>query len=167
VPSPKPTFEATLTRRFAAPLSLVYQVWTEPWHLQHWFSPADEVRLEVLEFDFREGGSYHYRYTWGDDELYPVNGRFLSIEPDSCLIFSWEPQPPDPDAGKETMISVWFRACADGTTEVEVRHTLFPDEPMRARHQEGWNGTLDRLARLLASPEWAREEDQTSKTKEQ
>ena len=36
---------------------------------------------------------------------------------------------------------------------------------MRARHQEGWKGTLDRLDRLLALPEWTREEDQTSKTK--
>ena len=37
---------------------------------------------------------------------------------------------------------------------------------MRARHQEGGSkGTLDRLGRLLALPEWPREEDQTSKTK--
>ena len=41
-----------------------------------------------MEFDFREAGSYHYRYTWGDDELYSVNDRFISIEPGSCLIFS-------------------------------------------------------------------------------
>jgi Activator of Hsp90 ATPase homolog 1-like protein len=64
----------------------------------------------------------------------------------------------DPDAGKETMVSVWFRARGDGSTEVEVRHTLFPDESMRARHQEGWTGTLDRFGRLLASPEWTREQ---------
>ena len=51
------------------------------------------------------------------------------------------------------MISVSFRACDDRSTAVEVRDTLFPDEPMRARHQEGWKGTLDRLARLLALPD--------------
>lgn len=51
------------------------------------------------------------------------------------------------------MISVSFRACDDRSTAVEVRDTLFPDEPMRARHQDGWKGTLDRLDRLLALPE--------------
>jgi hypothetical protein len=51
------------------------------------------------------------------------------------------------------MVSVWFRPLPDGGTEVEVRHTLFPDEPMRERHNEGWKGALDRLTRRLASPE--------------
>jgi uncharacterized protein YndB with AHSA1/START domain len=151
-----------LNRRFAAPLALVYQVWTEPRHLERWLSPADDIRMEVLEFDFREGGVYHYRYTWGEDSVMPVRGRFLTIEPERWLIFSWEPQPPDPDAGKETMVSGWFRACGAGATEVEVRHTFFPDEPIRARHQDGWTGTLDRLERLLASPEWTREQNQTN-----
>jgi uncharacterized protein YndB with AHSA1/START domain len=161
MPNQNPTLEATLIRRFAAPLALVYQVWTEVRHLERWLSPADDIRMEVLEFNFREGGAYHYRYTWADG-VFPVRGRFLTIEPERCLIFSWEPQPPDPDAGKETMVSVWFRACGDGSTEVEVRHALFPDEPMRARHLEGWTGTLDRLGRLLASPEWTREQTQTT-----
>jgi uncharacterized protein YndB with AHSA1/START domain len=163
MPNRNPTLEATLIRRFAAPLALVYQVWRESRHLERWLSPADDIRMEVLEFEFREGGAYRYQYTWGEGNVMPVSGRFLTIEPERCLIFSWEPQPSDPDAGKETMVSVWFRACGDGGTEVEVRHTLFPDEAMRARHQEGWTSTLDRLGRWLASPEGTRNENQTTK----
>lgn len=146
----RPTLEARLVRRFKSPLALVYQVWTQPEHLERWLSPADDVRMQVVEFDFRVGGDYHFRYTWGDGGVFPVRGRFLTIQPEESLIFSWLPQPPDPNAGKETMVSVWFRECPNGETEVEVRHTLFPDEPMRARHQDGWAGTLDRLSRLLA-----------------
>jgi uncharacterized protein YndB with AHSA1/START domain len=88
--------------------------------------------------------------------VFPLRGRFLTIEPEKTLIFTWLPQPPDPDAGKDTMVSVWFRSRAGEETEVEVRHTLFPDEPMRARHQDGWVGALNRLGRLLALPEWDR-----------
>ena len=80
---------------------------------------------------------------------FPVRGKFLTIRPEHSLIFSWEPQEPDPDAGKETMVSVFFRALDAGHTEIEVRHTLFPDESMRQRHDEGWNATLDRLSRHL------------------
>jgi len=38
----------------------------------------------------------------------------------------------------------------DGETEVEIRHTLFPDVAMRDCHSEGWNGTLDNLAAHLS-----------------
>ncbi len=165
MPNPNPSFEATLIRRFANPVSLVYQAWTQPQHLERWLAPADDIRMQVVEFDFREGGDYYFRYTWGEQGVFPLRGRFLTIQPEKCLIFSWLPQPPDPDAGKETMVSVWFRPCPDGETEVEVRHTLFPDEPMQARHQEGWTGALDRLRRLLASPQWAYDKNQSTPTK--
>jgi uncharacterized protein YndB with AHSA1/START domain len=154
--NPKKTLEAVITRRFPYPVALVYRMWTEPRHLERWLSPADEIRLEVMEFDFREGGEYCFRYTWGGKNVFPLRGRFLTIEPERTLIFTWLPQPPDPDAGKETMVSVWFRSHFDGETEVEVRHTLFPDEAMRTRHQEGWIGALERLNSLVKSPEWVR-----------
>jgi uncharacterized protein YndB with AHSA1/START domain len=166
MPNPKPTLEATLVRRFTSPVSLVYEAWTQPRHLEHWLSPADEIRMEVVEFDFREGGGYFFRYTWVENNILPLRGRFLTIKPEQSLIFTWLPQPPDPDAGKDTMVSVWFRPCPDGQTEVEVRHTLFPDEPMRGRHQEGWTGAFNRLHMLLALPEWSREKNQPPQTEE-
>lgn len=141
-------FEAVLVRRFPHPLSLVYRVWTDPQHLAEWLRPFDDVTLEIPLFEFREGGEYQFRYTWPGG-LFPVYGRFLTIRPEQSLIFSWEPQPPDVDAGKETMVSAWFRAIEPGQTELEVRHTLFPDSAMRQRHDEGWAATLDRLARFL------------------
>lgn len=140
--------EAVLVRRFPHPISRVYGVWTDPKHLAEWLRPFDDVTLEIPRFDFHEGGEYQFRYTWPDG-VFPVRGRFLTIRPEECLIFSWEPQPPDVDAGKETMVSVWFRTVEPGQTELEVRHTLFPDATMRQRHDEGWTATLDRLARYL------------------
>jgi uncharacterized protein YndB with AHSA1/START domain len=150
--NPKPTLEARLIRRLPYPVATVYEMWTRPHHLERWLSPGDEIQMQVIAFDFREGGEYHFRYTWHDNNVFPLRGRFLTIEPERTLIFTWLPQPPDADAGKETMVSVWFRPCPGDETEVEVRHTLFPDEPMRSRHQEGWTGALDRLGRLLALP---------------
>jgi uncharacterized protein YndB with AHSA1/START domain len=153
--NPGNSLEARLIRRFPQPVSFVYEMWTQPQHLERWLSPADEILMQVVQFDFRAGGEYFFRYTWGENNVFPLRGKFLTIEPENALIFTWLPQPPDPDAGKETMVSVWFRPLPDGGTEVEVRHTLFPDEKMRDRHQEGWNGAFDRLARRLSSPEWS------------
>ena len=64
----KPTFEATLTRSSPLRSPSLTKCGRSP-ALPALFSPAGEVRLEVMEFDFRAAGSYHYRYTWGDDEL--------------------------------------------------------------------------------------------------
>ena len=61
----KPTFEATLTRSSPLRSPSLTKCGRSP-ALAALFSPADEVPLEVMEFDFREAGSYHYRYTWGD-----------------------------------------------------------------------------------------------------
>ena len=153
MPDRTPTPELRLVRRFASPLSLVYEAWTHPRHLERWFSSAGGTRMEVVEFDFREGGGYYIRYTWGEQTVMPLHGKFFTIEPEKSLIFTWLLQSPDPDAGKETLVSVWFRPCPNSETEVEVRHALFPDEPMRSRHLAGWTGALTRLGRLLAPPE--------------
>jgi uncharacterized protein YndB with AHSA1/START domain len=117
-------------------------------HIEQWFRPLDDVTLRVEHFDLREGGDYFFRYSWPEGE-FPVRGRFITVQPEQSLIFSWEPQEPDVDAGKETMVAVFFRALEPSVTEVEVRHMLFPDDPMRQRHDEGWNATLDRLSRHL------------------
>jgi uncharacterized protein YndB with AHSA1/START domain len=145
---PTRTYETRVVRRYPHPLPLVYQAWTRREHLTQWFRPYDDVTLKIVEYDLWEGGAYAFRFTWPHAEFL-LHGRFFTVEPEHCLIFSWIPEPPDVDAGKETMVSVFFRAVGECLTEVEVRHTLFPDEAMRERHEGCWNSTLDQLLRRL------------------
>lgn len=140
--------EAKVIRRYHHPIARVYEAWSEPDHLTQWFRPYDDVTLEIAEFDLREGGRYAFHFTWPESKFL-LHGKFLTVEPRQCLIFTWTPEPPDIDAGKETMVSVFFRALEDAETEVEVRHTQFPDEAMRMRHEGCWNSTLDQLLRRL------------------
>ncbi len=142
------TSEVVVLRRYPHPVDRVYCAWTMVEHIEQWFRPFDDVTLTVEQFDLRDGGTYAFRYTW-PGSVFPVSGRFLTVKPEETLIFTWEPHAPDPDAGKETMVSVFFRSLEASLTEVEVRHTLFPDDAMRRRHDEGWCATLDRLCRYL------------------
>ncbi|HEY3516299.1 MAG TPA: SRPBCC domain-containing protein [Gammaproteobacteria bacterium] len=50
----------TITRAFAAPRELVFRMWTRPELLMRWYAPR-RCRLEILQFDFREGGEFRYR----------------------------------------------------------------------------------------------------------
>ncbi len=140
--------EARITRRYAHPVSLVYRAWTDPAHLPQWFRPYDDVTMEIVGFDLREGGEYVFDFTWPQSR-FALRGKFLTVRHEECLIFTWTPQPPDVDAGKDTMVSVFFRAFGSRETEVEVRHSLFPDEAMCHRHEGCWNATLDQLLRRL------------------
>lgn len=142
------TSEALIIRRYPHPVERVYRAWTQPAHMEQWFRPFDDVTMKVTNFDLREGGEYFFHYSWPQGE-FPVRGRFLTVNHEACLIFTWLPQEPDVDAGKETLVSVFFRALSERETEVEVRHTYFPDEAMRQRHLEGWMATMDRLGRNL------------------
>lgn len=49
----------TLKRIFNAPRSLVFQAYSQPEHLKHWWGPRGWT-LTVCNIDFRAGGSWHY-----------------------------------------------------------------------------------------------------------
>ena len=44
-----------------------------------------------------------------------------------------------------------FEACEEGTL-VSVTHERIADPAVRDRHEQGWRGCLDGLARLLDAP---------------
>ena len=143
------TYEALIKRTFPHPLSRVYRAWTQPEHVALWLKPSEEVSLTVLGFDLRVGGAYDFRYEHGTG-VFPVRGKFLTVEPERSIILTWQPYPPHVDAGKDTMLSVWFRSVSPEATEVDLRHTLFPDETMCQCHEKNWWGTLEQLSRHLA-----------------
>ena len=151
MPAPETTAEAVVTRRFPHPIARVFRAWSEPRQLEAWLRPDPDCRLRVARFEFREGGEFDFRYQWERD-VSPVCGKFLTIIANQTLIYSWTPQPPDPYAGRETMVSVWFRAVKPGETEIELRHTLFPDSEMRDRHHHGWSAAFTLLTKLLQKP---------------
>lgn len=50
--------EIVTTREFDAPIALVFDVFTNPEHVRHWFAPFADVVTEC-SIDLRVGGSYH------------------------------------------------------------------------------------------------------------
>lgn len=56
------SIELVLTRTLDAPRSLVWKLWTEAAHLEHWWGPAG-FGMKVANLDFRVGGQFHYAMT--------------------------------------------------------------------------------------------------------
>src|SRR6185312_17002659 len=53
---------AEVRRRFASDPEKVFAAFAKAELVSRWLTPSPEIRLSVLEFDFREGGSYRFAY---------------------------------------------------------------------------------------------------------
>ncbi|XDD46361.1 SRPBCC domain-containing protein [Leptospira sp. WS39.C2] len=76
-----------MERTFNAPLKLVWEVWTNPLHLEKWWGPKGFTNPTV-EFDFKVGGSYRIVMRSPDGVDYPVTGKFLEITPYQSFVMT-------------------------------------------------------------------------------
>lgn len=141
----QPVRSLVIERVFDAPAARVFEMWTKPEHLTHWWGPAG-FTLPFCEIDFRVGGAYRLCMRSPEGTEYWVQGVYHEIVPPERLVFSG----PLEDRGRrgETVMTVTF-ANLGGRTKITV-HQTFTIETERIRGAErGWNTSLDRLAAYL------------------
>lgn len=145
---------AEVRRRFDAPPEAVFAAFADAGLVARWLRPAPEIRLAVLDFDFRVGGAYRFAYHLPDGAVMTVGGNFRAIRPPYELSFSWIIEPPDEHAGivSEVMVSIMPER---GGAELLIRHEKLDRPGAPQRHAQGWQGALDLLAPLLAKRETA------------
>jgi uncharacterized protein YndB with AHSA1/START domain len=157
--------EFVITRVFDAPRDLVWKAFTEPQRLKEWWGPKGVTVIES-KMDLRPGGSYHYAMRTPDGST--MWGKFVyrEITPPSRLVFvnSFSDEaggvtrhPMAPTWPLE-MLSTFLFEEESGKTRFTVRWSpLNATEEERATFaaghpsmQQGWGGTLDKLAAFLA-----------------
>jgi len=137
-----------LARHFPASPRLVWQAWTEPHALKHWFGP-DEGAVSLARTDVRVGGRFHIVFSTLDGEEHDVSGVYREVEPHRRLVFTWAwKSTPE----RESLVTLTFRP-ARGGTDFEMLHEQFFDAAARDRHEYGWTGSLAKLERYLAAVE--------------
>lgn len=146
----KPPDRAEVRRRLSAAPERVFAAFSSAELVARWLRPAPEVKLSVLELDFREGGRYRFAYDGPDGARMLVGGVYHKIEAPTRLEFSWLIEPPDVHAGIESLVKVSITPNADGS-ELLILHERFEREDANVRHTEGWTGALDQLQQLLLS----------------
>jgi uncharacterized protein YndB with AHSA1/START domain len=134
--------ELHLARTFEAPASLVFRIWKERDLMIQWWGPKD-FTCTHLDHDFRVGGDYRaciYAKKYGDSWM---RGRFLEIEEDRRIVFTFMWEEGRDQAGVETTVTVTLTE-RDGKTEQTFHQTPFLDEETRDSHVGGWSECLDR-----------------------
>jgi len=79
--------EFILTREFAAPRGLVFEMWTDPRHLAQWWGPRGFAN-PVCEWEVRPGGKIYDVMRAPDGTRYPMGGEFREIVVPEKLVFT-------------------------------------------------------------------------------
>jgi uncharacterized protein YndB with AHSA1/START domain len=138
-----------VTRVFAAPRRLLFQVWIEPGHLVRWWGPRG-FTMPSHSIDVRPGGAYRFCMRSPDGGLHWLRGVYREIVEPERLVFTyaWEDAAGAPR--HETLVTVRFAELGD-RTQLTLRQELFESVTARDLHREGWASNLDRLADYLAA----------------
>jgi uncharacterized protein YndB with AHSA1/START domain len=156
--------EFVISRTLDAPREPVWKMWTEPEHMNKWWSPKDYIPVKGT-MDFRPGGSYHYHLRGPDGTDMWGKLVYREIVPPSRLVFvtSFSDEkggigrhPLSPTWPLEMLSTITFEET-NGKTTVTVRWI-----PINATEEEcrtfdegrdgmkqGWTGTLDLLEEHL------------------
>ena len=135
----------SLRRRFNAPPERVFAAWTDPEKMKRWMGPG-QVEAVTLEIDARVGGRYRIVMRSPNGDIHDVGGIYREIVPNEKLVFTWAWQS-TPE--RDSLVTVLVKPDGDGTL-LTITHEQFFDEDARDRHQNGWNGALDKLEKFLA-----------------
>jgi uncharacterized protein YndB with AHSA1/START domain len=134
-----PELDLGIDRIIRAPRKQVWDAWTQPAKLAHWWIPAP-THCRVERLDVRAGGGFVTLMSDDGEAFVPhLDACFLVADEYERIVFT------------NAIAEVVLRDHPDGTDyRVTVRHG---DPAARARHSElgfaeGWGTTTAQLARL-------------------
>lgn len=147
-----------VTRQLAAARSLVYQMWTEPVHLVHWWRPSGFAPPIIEALDVRPGGAFRLRMLHESGHEYTCHSVYRDVDPPARLSYL-ERCFEDGVLFHEAELSIDL-AEHDGGTLVTIRAVLaylperdpkWTPDVMQQGWTQGWKDNLDLLVRYLES----------------
>src|SRR3984957_63515 len=135
--------EIVMTRVFDAPRHLVFEAWTKPEHLLHWFGPHS-CPLVACEIDFCVGGAWRYTLCGPDGKDMVMRGVYREIKRPERLI-STESFDDYPGESINTMTFSEENGKTNLTTRVLYGSKEIRDAVIRSGMERGAAETYDRL----------------------
>jgi uncharacterized protein YndB with AHSA1/START domain len=142
--------EIVITRVFDAPREMVFEAWTKPEHLIHWWGP-NGFTTTIQEMDVRAGGTWRLVMRGPDGRDYKNHIVFSEAVKPERLVYKHVPEAGTEPGTHESTVTFVER---DGKTEVTLR-MLFASAVAREfvvktyNAIEGGNQTLGRLGEYL------------------
>lgn len=144
------------SRQIDASPSDIYDAFSVPGAMERWL-PPDNMRGTMLDFDFRQGGSYRMRLTYKaprdgqgktSDEADEVEVRLTKLERGQRIEQEVTFDSEDP-AFSGIMRMTWIFHPEDAGTLVTIRAENVPAGIGKEDHQAGLNSSLANLAAFV------------------
>ncbi len=151
--------DLVITRLFDAPRYVVWEAWTSPLHLMHWWGPK-EFTVPACDIRFHPGGKYLVCMRSPEGEDYWSTGVYKEIDRFEKFVctdsfadeagnvvpashYGFEGEFPE-----ELYVTVSFEDFGR-KTKMTLRHSGFPEGELRDMCGEGWNESFDKLVQWL------------------
>lgn len=143
-----------MERVFDAPCELVFEAFSKPEHLKHWWGPKGWT-LSVCEVDFRPGGTWLYCMRGPGGEASWGKATYQDIKPPEKIVYTDSFVDSDGNVLEGTpqmQITITFESSEDKTKV--VNRAVFGaaeelDAVLKMGMAEGANETWDRLEAFL------------------
>lgn len=143
-----PATDLSFTRTLAVPRSLIWECWTDPKHIPHFFVPKPH-KVTAVDIDLRVGGRFNTSFDV-EGNVMDNHGVYLEVVPGEKLVFTdtytegWKPAP-EPFM---TAILLLLDAPGGGTTYTAIARHRNPDT--RKAHEDmgffdGWGTVVTQL----------------------
>lgn len=149
--------EVAVTRVLNAPRVLVFQAWTDPERLAHWWRPKGFAAPIVERLDATPGGGFRVVMTHSDGAEYTARGVYREVVEPQRLVYDDFCD----EGGKlfhQALLTVTFDEH-DGGTRVTIRARFewladrdprWTPDVMKDGWREGWEDNLDLLEQHVA-----------------
>lgn len=138
--------ELIVTRLLSAPRELVWNVYTQPEHLNHWWGPNGFTHT-FHEFNFAEGGVWRFMMHGPDGMNYPNRIIFREITPIERIVYDHDS---DDDSNVDVRFSVLTTMEDRGKQTFLTHHMTATSAVMMERMKQfgAIEGAKQHLARL-------------------
>ncbi len=131
----------TVTTTVNAPLSKVWQYFTQPEHIMNWNNASPDWHCPAATNNLVAGGEFHYTMAAKDGSYsFDFNGTYEGLEKESVIVYFIED-------GRKVIVT--FEETAEGVLVTEV---FEPEEVNSMELQKmGWQAILDNFKKYTES----------------
>lgn len=148
MPDLDPDTDLSFSRTLTVPRQLVWDCWTQPKHIPHFFVPAPH-KVTAVDIDLRVGGRFNTTFEV-DGNAMDNRGVYLEVVPGEKLVFTdtytegWKPAP------EPFMTAILLLADADGGGTTYTAIARHRNPATRKAHEDmgffdGWGTVVTQL----------------------
>jgi uncharacterized protein YndB with AHSA1/START domain len=139
--------ELTITRTIDAPLSLVWQAWTDEKQLAQWWGPKGFIN-PVCEWQAQANGKIYIEMKAPDGTIYPMDGVICEVTKTKELVFTCGALDANGERLFDILNTITFHE-ENGKTNILLHFIVSNIKPEGERYiagqEMGWNMSLDKL----------------------